>query len=163
MPEWFGLEGSIVPIGIGQIAKSVGLYLSVPFVAGFITRYLLIRAKGEEWYRRVAYRSRRLPSSALPLRSNAMAASMDLTRSSSSKGFSKNSVAPRFNAFTLVGMSPCPVGTMIGGPSLFAKRVCNSKPFVSGSWSQERGIFASTLTAWMEFLSKWLSRARGQA
>ena len=51
LPKWFGLEGSIVPIGIGQIAKSVGLYLGVPFVAGFITRYVIIREKGEEWYR----------------------------------------------------------------------------------------------------------------
>jgi ACR3 family arsenite transporter len=51
LPKWFGLVGSIVLIGIGQVAKSVGLYLGVPFVAGFITRYLLIRAKGEEWYR----------------------------------------------------------------------------------------------------------------
>ena len=51
LPKWFGLESSVVQIGIGQIAKSVGLYLGVPFVAGFVTRYALIRLKGEEWYR----------------------------------------------------------------------------------------------------------------
>lgn len=51
LPKWFGLQGAAVQVGIVQIAKSVGLYLGVPFVAGFLTRYALIRAKGEEWYR----------------------------------------------------------------------------------------------------------------
>jgi ACR3 family arsenite transporter len=51
LPRWFGLAASVVAIGIGQIARSVGLYLGVPFVAGFLTRTLLIRRKGEDWYR----------------------------------------------------------------------------------------------------------------
>jgi ACR3 family arsenite transporter len=51
LPRWFGLPASIVPIGIADIAKSVGLYLGVPFVAGFVTRVILIRSQGEQWYR----------------------------------------------------------------------------------------------------------------
>ena len=46
----FGFRGLKVNITIGQIANSVFIYLGVPFIAGFLTRYLFKKAKGEEWY-----------------------------------------------------------------------------------------------------------------
>ncbi len=53
LPPLFGISGSVVQVTIGEIAKSVAIYLGIPFLAGIISRYFIIRKKGIEWFQSV--------------------------------------------------------------------------------------------------------------
>ena len=52
LPGWFGLKSAVVHVSIGEIARSVFVYLGIPFIAGFLTRTVLIRTHGRDWYSR---------------------------------------------------------------------------------------------------------------
>jgi ACR3 family arsenite transporter len=53
LPTWFGLDGVIVDVSIGEVFRSVAIYLGVPFAAGYLSRKVLVSTKGEDWYQRV--------------------------------------------------------------------------------------------------------------